>query len=73
MFKIVHRPADELVGRKGRVWDDGAGHVMPGLANKLLEDVLLISDPPPGACRILNIYWNPELGKAIFEYEDTPV
>jgi hypothetical protein len=60
------------MGKPGRVWDDGAAHVVAG-TTLLLEEVILVSNPPVGMCRILNVYWNPETGKAVFEYEDTPV
>jgi len=36
------------------------------------ERVLLISQPPAGKCRIVNVYWDPELQRAVFEYDDTP-
>lgn len=35
--------------------------------------VLMLSVPPSGKCRILNIYYDPVENKAIFEYEDVPV
>ena len=30
------------------------------------------SVPPVGACKIINIYFNPTTGKIVCEYDDTP-
>mgnify|MGYP001613530462 CR=1 FL=1 len=34
--------------------------------------VILVSQPPVNKCLITNIYWDPDLGKPVFEYDDTP-
>lgn len=36
------------------------------------ESVLLVSEPPSGKCKVINIYWDPDTQKAVFEYDDTP-
>jgi hypothetical protein len=32
-----------------------------------------ISTPPPGNCKVTNIYVDPETGKLVIIYEDIPV
>jgi len=32
-----------------------------------------ISNPPAGYCRVTNIYVNPDNGKLVITYDDTPV
>ena len=34
---------------------------------------LLVSKPPSGKCKVINIYVDPDTGKTIVEYENTPV
>ncbi len=33
----------------------------------------LLSQPPLGKCKVINIYVDPETGKLVIIYEDTPV
>ena len=33
----------------------------------------MVSKPPSGKCRITNLYVDPDTGKVVVEYEDTPV
>uniref|UniRef100_A0A6M3M3X1 Uncharacterized protein n=1 Tax=viral metagenome TaxID=1070528 RepID=A0A6M3M3X1_9ZZZZ len=35
-------------------------------------DIILVSIPPSGNCKIVNVYYDPDIQKAVFEYEDTP-
>jgi len=68
-----HRQVREsLQGRieSSRHWEAMDMHEIDG---RPAGDVILVSLPPSGKCRILNIYWDPVSEKAVFEYEDTPI
>lgn len=51
-------------------WESAGLHQIDG--NPAL-DVIVVSNPPSGKCKILNMYYDPDIGKAVFQYEDTPV
>ena len=36
------------------------------------ESILLVSDPPTGKCKVINVYWDPDTQRAVFEFDDTP-
>ena len=44
-----------------------------GTSASLPAEVTYIpSNPPTGKCKVLNIYVDPDTGKLVIEYEDTP-
>ena len=49
------------------VLDDGRELVLPPGSNATVRSI-----PPSGKCRILNVYWDPDEEKAVFEFEDVP-
>jgi len=51
-------------------WEAEDIHLIDGLP---AGQVLMTSIPPSGMCRVLNIYYDPQQGKAIVEYDDEPV
>lgn len=69
MADIRHQMIEKIwKGKKDK--EDTLIHTMGG---RLLKDIILISRPPSGMCRILNVYWDPLNEKAVFKYEDEPV
>jgi|GEM_PF-2921972 len=67
---LKHRPY-YLRLKKGRIgWEAHDVHLID---DNLAGDVIILSVPPPGKCKILNVYWDPDTEKAVFEYEDVPV
>jgi len=42
------------------------------LKTELLPDIIPISSPPVGMCRVTNIYVDPETGKFVVLYDNTP-
>ena len=51
-------------------WEGVSVHEIDGVP---LGDVIITSIPPSGMCRILNIYWDPDVQRAIVEYDDEPI
>jgi len=70
----LDRPLESAAFYRDRIcepeWEAGAVHL---IGDRLAGDVIIVSLPPVGKCRILNIYWDPETEKAVFEYDDQPV
>ena len=62
-------------------WADKGTYIEPAAekdvsltGHKLLEAVnVIISDPPSGKYRVINLYVDPDTGKLTVKYDDTPV
>lgn len=50
-------------------WESPAAHM---IGDSVAGDVILVSQPPSGMCRVVNVYWNPQNHKAVFEFNDVP-
>lgn len=51
-------------------WESDSIHV---IGDDSAGDVLVVSQPPPGKCKIVNVFWDPDTKRAVFEYEDVPI
>jgi len=51
-------------------WEAGDSHEIDGSP---AGEVVVTSVPPSGGCKILNVYFDPEVEKMIVEYEDIPI
>ena len=52
--------------------DDWQSDQLHTIRGHVAGDVILCSIPPSGKCKVINVYWDPQLERAVFEYDDEP-
>ena len=50
-----------------------AAPIIPANLESTEEGSQVLSTPPPGMCRVTNIYVDPNSGKLVIKYDETPV